>query len=473
MTHGNTLNDQIVAYLRVQDGGADSLELAGRFLKFKNPPPVVAHAAVKGILDKDRRCRLSADGRWCVVSAAETEPSLRQAPWAAIFVLNHGVQVRHVSAWSVYPAVQPLLSAWFTDPAALPSDEQELLRDPADAPFAAAASEELAGLVAGLCRDRVALFLSSQQQSILSRHLTLCGESLTDDTLVVPRLFGGAGLAVPRPLDIQSCHHALFSTAPRCVSAASRGEALAQCAAELVDRLAMAGLGTRGQLQQAEEAEIAAFDFTGKQFDAQTLAALPRQPGVYGFKDRDGRYIYIGKATSLRQRVGGYFRKSDESPAKLERLRSDSASLVTYPCGSELESLLYEHRLIRKYAPALNTQFEINERKGQWRPVPDSIVLLPHAESGKGMSLWFRKNQKISMRPFQADFSDSDGLADELERFFFGGTLPAEPTDFPEQEIASRWIKRHSDDLLIVPVDRCVSGKEVLDAMAAYWKDGK
>jgi len=85
---------------------------------------------------------------------------------------------------------------------------------------------------------------------------------------------------------------------------------------------------------------------------------------------------------------------------------------------------VYEYRLIRKHSPTLNTQVAIAERKGDFQPLDDCIVLLPHAEKEKGMSFWFRKNQKINMRPFCSDFRDGPAIEPELEAFFFGGMLP-------------------------------------------------
>jgi excinuclease ABC subunit C len=44
---------------------------------------------------------------------------------------------------------------------------------------------------------------------------------------------------------------------------------------------------------------------------AEKLAALPEGPGVYLFKDRQGRILYIGKAVNLRNRVRSYFHGED------------------------------------------------------------------------------------------------------------------------------------------------------------------
>ena len=59
-------------------------------------------------------------------------------------------------------------------------------------------------------------------------------------------------------------------------------------------------------------------------------AKLPRKPGVYIFRDRDGRVLYVGKATNLRARVRSYFASDDRRkvPQLLRELVSDRPSGV-------------------------------------------------------------------------------------------------------------------------------------------------
>lgn len=87
------------------------------------------------------------------------------------------------------------------------------------------------------------------------------------------------------------------------------------------------------------------------------LGRIPKKPGVYFFKDRAGKIIYIGKAAVLRARVGQYFRKaSDESP-KTGRLRNEIADVGWKVCGSELDALIEEARLIKRHLPRFNIIF--------------------------------------------------------------------------------------------------------------------
>jgi hypothetical protein len=244
------------------------------------------------------------------------------------------------------------------------------------------------------------------------------------------------------------------------------------CAGSLFDRLISLGISTRADLDEREKKAVAP-DLSGKAFSYDDLMNLPELPGVYGFKNKTDAFIYIGKAKNMKRRLLGYFRPSDESPEKLQALRAEAHSLVTFRTGSELECLIYEYRLIKKHTPTLNTQTEISERKGAWSQPPDSIVLLPHAQDDMGMSLWIRKNQKIKLRQFSTKFEkpDSDRIIGELEEFFFPKKLPADTTDFPEMEIALRWIQQHRDEITAIPAHTMGAATELYEAIRTYWPE--
>ena len=212
-------------------------------------------------------------------------------------------------------------------------------------------------------------------------------------------------------------------------------------------------------------------DWQEKKFSLEDILNLPQAPGVYGFKNRANEYLYIGKAKNVRRRLMSYYHDTDESPGKLSKLRQEAYDLSVYRCGSELESLLLENRLIKKHKPCFNTTIDINERKGSRAVLHDCIIVLSHADTEKGMSFWFRSGQKIKIKPFYSDFRDCGDMVKQLDEFFLLEQLPAEFTDFAEQEIASRWIKRHNDELYMVPVYRMASAEEIFASLKSCWGD--
>ncbi|OGQ36954.1 MAG: excinuclease ABC subunit C [Deltaproteobacteria bacterium RIFCSPHIGHO2_12_FULL_43_9] len=81
---------------------------------------------------------------------------------------------------------------------------------------------------------------------------------------------------------------------------------------------------------------------------------LPKSPGVYLFKDSKGDVIYVGKAKSLRNRVGSYFQISRDKGVKLARLVERIRDLDTIVTDNELEALILESTLIKDHKPKFN-----------------------------------------------------------------------------------------------------------------------
>ena len=86
----------------------------------------------------------------------------------------------------------------------------------------------------------------------------------------------------------------------------------------------------------------------------ERLTKLPSKPGVYFFKDKNGKIIYIGKANDLRARVRQYFTRAKEQHPKITALISEIARLDWQECESGIDALIQEARLIKKYHPKFN-----------------------------------------------------------------------------------------------------------------------
>lgn len=86
----------------------------------------------------------------------------------------------------------------------------------------------------------------------------------------------------------------------------------------------------------------------------EELKKLPTCPGVYMHKDRLGTVIYVGKAINLRNRVRQYFRNSSQHSPKVRSMVSNIAEFDYITCGTEMEALILECNLIKKYMPKYN-----------------------------------------------------------------------------------------------------------------------
>ena len=86
----------------------------------------------------------------------------------------------------------------------------------------------------------------------------------------------------------------------------------------------------------------------------ENLKKLPNSPGVYLHKNKIGEVIYVGKAVSLRNRVRQYFQNPDKLQPKVKAMVSHIAEFEYITCNSEMEALILECNLIKKYMPRYN-----------------------------------------------------------------------------------------------------------------------
>lgn len=87
---------------------------------------------------------------------------------------------------------------------------------------------------------------------------------------------------------------------------------------------------------------------------ADKLATLPDNPGVYLMKNQDGTIIYVGKAVNLKNRVRSYFRTLPPDALKTKALVRNIADFEYIIVDNEVEALVLECTLIKKYRPKYN-----------------------------------------------------------------------------------------------------------------------
>jgi excinuclease ABC subunit C len=87
------------------------------------------------------------------------------------------------------------------------------------------------------------------------------------------------------------------------------------------------------------------------------LKTLPDKPGIYQYLDDEGKIIYVGKAKSLKKRVGSYFSKTHDD-GKTRVMVSRIRDIRTIVVETELDALLLENNLIKKYQPRYNVMLK-------------------------------------------------------------------------------------------------------------------
>ncbi len=90
----------------------------------------------------------------------------------------------------------------------------------------------------------------------------------------------------------------------------------------------------------------------------EKLKNIPARPGCYLFKDGQGQILYVGKASILRQRVRSYFQSSRPVHPKLSALVARIVDIEWIITDSEVEALILENNLIKKYKPRYNVDLK-------------------------------------------------------------------------------------------------------------------
>lgn len=86
----------------------------------------------------------------------------------------------------------------------------------------------------------------------------------------------------------------------------------------------------------------------------EKLKELPREPGVYFHKNRDGEVIYVGKAAILRNRVRQYFQSPERKDAKTRALVAEIDDTDWIVVDTEMDALFLESEMIKRYMPKWN-----------------------------------------------------------------------------------------------------------------------
>ncbi len=88
------------------------------------------------------------------------------------------------------------------------------------------------------------------------------------------------------------------------------------------------------------------------------ISELPDTSGVYFFKNKDDKILYIGKANSLKDRVSSYFNNIPRHSPKINRMIKEIVDLEYIPTSSEAEALILESKMIKDNRPYYNSQLK-------------------------------------------------------------------------------------------------------------------
>jgi DNA polymerase-3 subunit epsilon len=158
-------------------------------------------------------------------------------------------------------------------------------------------------------------------------------------------------------------------------------------------------------------------------------ARLPRQQGVFWFRDRDGTVVYVGKAANIRTRVRAFFCGADRRVAP--QLLREATAIDHRVCAGALESSVRELRLVQQLRPRFNRNQRTTTRD-DGRPRVDRLATL------------------LQEQPFLA-FDTADG---RIEVRHGNLVLPDDERSMPdndELQLIAHWLARRTSRARRVP----------------------
>lgn len=100
------------------------------------------------------------------------------------------------------------------------------------------------------------------------------------------------------------------------------------------------------------------------------IRRIPDKPGVYQYFNKEGTILYVGKAKSLKKRVASYFVKLNDYSGKTQMLVRRIADIKVIIVETEMDALLLENNLIKKYQPKYNVMLK-DDKTYPWICIKD------------------------------------------------------------------------------------------------------
>ncbi len=215
-----------------------------------------------------------------------------------------------------------------------------------------------------------------------------------------------------------------------------------------------------------------AVDFSHFAFGRSFLRQLPRASGVYLMRDRENTVIYVGKARNLKRRISSYFTPHGVCRPKVARIHELLHSIEVRRTDNEIEALLMETRMIKKFRPAVNVQTQIHARQVD-RHRGRNLLLFVAGAGEKGVKIYLFCNGIFAGRHAALlGHPPSVQLLEKLMSLYFTqGRKRRPPGRIWERELVSRWFAINRKRLNYLDVDEMEDFASVLERLHQYLHD--
>lgn len=137
-----------------------------------------------------------------------------------------------------------------------------------------------------------------------------------------------------------------------------------------------------------------------------SLKDIPKKPGVYFWLGKKGEILYVGRATSLKDRLSQYFLKNIE--ARISEMVQTAVNIKYEVCDSLLEAIILEAKYIKKYWPKYNIK-DRDDRSFIYIVIPKTTFPKPLIVRGKDLKKFPVSTAKI-FGPYQSFYLIQNAL---------------------------------------------------------------
>jgi len=448
------LLDEIFNHLCTHPTGVSSEDIARRFFKFSSPDPVLAATTVGSILKRDQRFYLTDNTTWHAKTRINQPPP--NTHLVAIVLLQRQKTVYHLSSWSADPDPQPVENIWIRP---LPDDQMLQLRSLQDEEIEPEKTHAALLRLQKHFEKHTPLFLNQQQAGIFLQLFSQWALFAPDHYLSIDDISDSTEPIYKQIPELQHILRPEHSEDVPLVYCRNN----ARVFSEWVQQQKREKRLRQDVYREKAENGFNHFEFKPSDF--------PTSPGVYAFHCH-GQILYIGKAKNLRRRLTSYIRRSAEQSAKVVTLKKHATSCTVVQCGSELEALITELKLIQKHSPQLNTVQQVgSSTESNMKPLQDGIMLLPHVETQMAMAVLLRVDTRVVLKSLPTDFSFSKEFIESTQQLFYGPPPPARSDDFELTQIVQRYLRSNRLDIVFIPAASYPDASALTAAIESYWPE--
>jgi hypothetical protein len=245
-----------------------------------------------------------------------------------------------------------------------------------------------------------------------------------------------------------------------------------QCWTSLLDRVPDVVCTNADSLRQWVDGPDTKVDFSRFAFGPAFLRELPRTPGVYVMRDREGTVIYVGKSRNLKSRISSYFASHARCSSKIERIRRQLYSIEVQKTKNEIEALLLEMRLIKGFHPVINLQIKVHERRADSNAARNHLLFIVDTERGRVSIYLFRDGIFSGRQSASLGRPAPMRLREKIRLLYFSRSKrKGRKGKTWEKEIVSRWFKANEKRMNYLDIDDAGKLATAIERLERYLND--